>query len=142
MRLADNLCTRGRCHLGGPVAGAVVDNDDSIAHIQVAAQSRHQLPDCRLLVKARNDDPKRFSDAGRHTLIDNGRLLLVGDSGGQAPMNAFRIACPHEHDRSSGSRSIRVRIRRRTRSLFELITARTSVALTGAICGSASVPAS
>ncbi len=68
MRLADNLCAGGRCHLSGPVAGPVVDNDDSIADIQGTAQSRHQLPNCRLFVKARDDDPKRFSDAGRHTL--------------------------------------------------------------------------
>src|SRR5258708_417319 len=141
-RFADDLGACRPCYVDGPIARSVVDHDDSISRIEVATQGRDELSDGGLLIQARDDDPEGPGVDGLHTLIGSGRLLLVGDCGSQPPMNAFRIARPQEHDRSSGSRSMSVRIRRRTRSSFELITARTSVTLTGAIAGSASVPAS
>ena len=57
-RFGYDLGACGQSDLGGPIAGAVVDDDDPISGIEVLAQGRDELTDGWLLVQARDDRPE------------------------------------------------------------------------------------
>src|SRR5205823_14797450 len=111
-RLADDLGSRGSRDVGGVVPRAVVDDDDAVLRREMAPQCRDQLTDRRLLVEARDDDPERSAVAGLHTHLVPGDCYV--SMTGPQPTKASRMDSPHEHDRSSGNRSMRVRMSRRT----------------------------
>ena len=56
-RFAHHLGAGSSRLLGGPIARAVIDDDNAVVvRIQDFAQARHQPANCRLLVQTRNDD--------------------------------------------------------------------------------------
>ena len=73
----DDLGAGGSCNFGGPIAGAVIDNDDAVApRIKDCAQTCHQPANCRLLVETGNHDSQGFGlFCERHTSIRSRGLL-------------------------------------------------------------------